>query len=197
MIQLNKINKVIIPVGVVLSVAAYMSSNVTANIDDTHSCTTVAVERADKLFGNEASAKTTCIKHREDIKTVVAWNSANVHPNKNGLQVLNARNLMNDWEQTYKMKQGEDFEVAIVAYGKGARWALNDAAFKKKFGTENPSTKELQSLIKRGAKVYMCQNSMKGNGWKAADLAPGVNMVPSGVTALVDFKNQGYTYIAP
>lgn len=165
-------------------------------------CTHVAIERANKLFGpaadgTSASNMTTCIKKRNKLKAVVAWNSDIVHPSKNGLQVLNARNIMNDWEQTYGLKEDKDYQLVIVAYGKGARWAINNKAYRAKFGQDHPSLKEVKSLIKRGAKIYMCQNSMKGNGWKTKDLIEGVNMVPSGVTALIDFQNQAYIYIAP
>lgn len=165
-------------------------------------CTTTAIERANNNFGSDAngvpaSEKTSCIKNRHNLKAIVAWNSDNVHPSKNGLQVLNARNILNDWEESYQLKAGKDFDVVIVSYGKGARWAINDAAYKEKFGTDNPSTIIVKSLIERGAKLYMCQNSMKGNGWKTTDLIDGVNMVPSGVTAVIDFQYQGYKYIAP
>jgi len=173
-----------------------------AKEDNASQCTNAAIERANNLFGVSeygiaASDLTTCIKHRNNLKAVVAWNSAIIHPSNNGLQILNTRNLMNDWEQDYGMTSVQDYDVVVVAYGVGARWALSNVAYNQKFGTDNPSIDIVQSLIERGAKIYMCQNSMKGNGWKVDDLIDGVHMVPAGVTALVDFQYQGYTYIAP
>ena len=88
------------------------------------------------------------------------------------------------------------FDAIIVACGKGGRWAVNNVAYKRKFGTDNPGLKEVKSLIKRGVKVYMCQNTMKGAGFKPVDLIEGINRVPSGVTALIDFQYQGFKYLA-
>ncbi|MDH5231642.1 MAG: DsrE family protein [Gammaproteobacteria bacterium] len=183
---------------------AFSSNADNSDAEDRHTkeCPSIAIERSDQLFATDihgvaASDKTLCLSRRNHVKAVLAWNSDNVHPNKNGLQVLNARNLLNDWEQNYAMRNGKDYKAVIVAYGKGARWALSDAAYNKKFGTDNPSTEIVKSLMQRGAKIYMCQNSMKGNQWKLMDLIDGVEMVPAGVSALVDFQYQGYRYIAP
>lgn len=162
-----------------------------------NTCSQAAINHADKTFGPGASAKTHCIQHRNAIKTVIAWNENKVHPSKNGLQVLNARNVLNDWETNFNLKINHNFDAVIVAYAKGARWAVNNAAYKRKFGTDNPSLKEVKALIKRGVKVYMCQNSMKGQGFKPVDLIEGIEMVPSGVTALIDFQYQGFKYLAP
>lgn len=176
---------------------ASFAGNASVNSQKHGTCSQAAIERANKLFGPGAGEKTTCVQRRDQLKTIIAWNSDTIHPSKNGLQVLNARNVLNDWESSYDLKINNNFDAIIVAYGKGARWAVNNAAYKRKFGSDNPSIKEVKSLLKRGVKVYMCQNSMKGAGFKPADLVEGIEMVPSGVTALIDFQYQGFKYLAP
>jgi intracellular sulfur oxidation DsrE/DsrF family protein len=148
-------------------------------------------------LGNKTSDVTTCIETQKGVMAAMAWNSSITHKTGNGQQVINTRNLMNDWENSYGMEVDEDYEVLAVAYGKGGRWVLNDAAYMAKYGTVNPGTAQVLSLLSRGAKIYMCQNTMKGNKWIAADLIDGVEMVPAGVTALVDFQSQGYIYLSP
>ena len=179
--------------------------------DDSSACTQAVVDRVDNPIlvnaggtgygedsaGNMASEVTTCIEKRNRVKTVVAWNFDTPHKSGNGQQVINVRNLMNDWESSYDMVSNKNYEVVVVAYGKGGRWVLNNEAYNAKYGTDNPSTALVSSLMARGAKVFMCQNTMKGNKWIAANLIPGVEMVPAGVTALIDFQTQGYYYIAP
>lgn len=139
----------------------------------------------------KSSELTECIKVRDNVRALVAWNSDALNGNTgSGQQVVNARNLMNDWEASYAMTVNENYNITIVAYGKGAGWVKNDPV-------NNPAYKMVNDLLERGAKIYMCQNTMKSKKWIASDLIPGVRMVPSGVTALVDFQLQGLTYITP
>lgn len=179
--------------------------------DDRYSsseCTDTVINRVDSEtlvdnggsgFGNvtingleyKSSELTTCIQKRNRVKAVVAWNTNGIHVKTgSGQQVVNARNLMNDWESSYQMEIGEDYKVAIVVYGAGANWVLNDT-------TANPAHAMVSGLLARGANIYMCQNTMKSKKWTADKLIPGVKMVTSGVTALVDFQAQGMIYISP
>ena len=139
----------------------------------------------------KSSELTECIKVRDNVRALVAWNSDALNgATGSGQQVVNARNLMNDWEASYAMTVNENYNITVVAYGKGAGWVKNDPV-------NNSAYKMVNALLERGAKIYMCQNTMKSKKWIASDLIPGVRMVPSGVTALVDFQLQGMTYITP
>ena len=194
--------------GLLLAIFLVASTNTYASGEE---CTDAVITRVDNpvlvnaggtgygsdSLGNKASELTTCLKKRNKVKALVAWNTRILHKSGNGQQVINARNLMNDWERSYDMKAGENYKILIVAYGRGGRWTLNDEAFMAKYGTVNPSTALVESLLARGASVVMCQNTMKGNKWVTADLIPGITMVPAGVTALIDFQYQGYKYVSP
>ncbi len=163
-------------------------------------CPPAVIESIDQQFGHGASLLTTCTQKRTEVKDVFAWNSAAINRKKKlAQQVHVTRNSVNNYEKLYAMKINRDFKVIAIGYSGGGRWLLTDEAYNRTYGvtTGNPTAALTQSLIERGVKVYMCQNTMRGNGWVSSDLLPGVKMVPSGAVAVLDFEHQGYRYIAP
>ncbi len=161
-------------------------------------CPEVVTTSADALFGVGSGDATLCIAKREDLKIVIAMNNSDLNPrNGRSQQTLNVNNIYNDYTSNYDMVSGKDFKAVIVGYGAGARWLLNDAAYTATYGVANPSDDMIFALMAKGIKVYMCQNTMRGSGWVSSDLIPGVEMVPAGVTAVIDFQNRDYTYIVP
>ncbi len=163
-------------------------------------CPTAAQESMDKQFGHGTSLNTMCIQKRSKVKDVFAWNSAGINKKKKlSQQVHVTRNSVNNYEGIYDMEINDDFTVVAIAYSGGGRWVLTDEAYNRSYGvtTGNPTAALTQSLIERGVVVYMCQNTMRGNGWVTSDLLPGVKMVPSGAVAVLDFEHQGYKYILP
>ncbi len=163
-------------------------------------CPSQAIQNMDQQFGHGTSLLTTCTQERSEVKDVFAWNSAGINKKK-GLaqQVHVTRNSVNNYETLYGMKINRDFEVVAIGYSGGGRWLLTNEAYNRTYGvtTGNPTAALTQSLVERGVKVYMCQNTMRGNGWVTTDLLPGVQMVPSGAVAILDFEHQGYQYINP
>ncbi len=163
-------------------------------------CPAQAIINMDKQFGHGTSLNTTCSQVRTEIKDVFAWNSAGINKKKKlGQQVHVTRNSVNNYESIYGMEINKDFEVIAIGYSGGGRWLLTDEAYNRTYGvtTGNPTGALTVSLVERGVKVYMCQNTMRGNGWVSSDLLPGVKMVPSGAVAILDFEHQGYKYINP
>lgn len=92
------------------------------------------------------------------------------------------------------MVLNEDFAVTAIGYGAGGRGLLTDEAYNRRFAisTGNPSRALVESLLARGVRFSMCQNTMKANSWTKADLLSGVNMVPAGIGALVDMQKRGW-----
>lgn len=159
-------------------------------------CTPAALEAAD-LYDPGSSALTECIGVRDDFKVVVAWNSTAINGNilknnneKVGQQVVNARNLIRDYNDNYNMTQGEEYKMVVVAYSGGVDWL-------KKEGNDPMDIEMVKGLLEKGVKIYACQNTMKAKKLVAADLIDGVRIVPSGVSAVVDFSNRRYTYLNP
>jgi intracellular sulfur oxidation DsrE/DsrF family protein len=64
-------------------------------------------------------------------------------------------------------------------------------------GEVNKTEELINKLVAKGIPVYMCQNTMRANGWKTADLIPGVKEVPGGVTAAIDYSLRGWAVLTP
>ena len=184
---------------VVLS--AILISPVFANDDNDDDikkgCTDSAITAA-ALVGADNNT-TTCIKKRNSVEVVVAMNNnlfnGNIYKNsgfidKVSQQAVNVRNLARDYENNYDMEYGDEFEVVVVAYASGVDWL-------KKTSQQVNQNFVSDNLLARGIKIYACQNTMKAKGLQLSDLIDGVETVPAGVTAVVDFQNQGMTYLVP
>ena len=76
-------------------------------------------------------------------------------------------------------------DIELVVYGPGI------AMLKK----DSPVAAKLATALKSGVRVAACQNSMRGYDLQAADLAPGVGIVPSGVVELIHRQHSGYAYV--
>lgn len=161
-------------------------------------CPDSVTAAADAKFGPGSGAMTECLRVRDDLQIVAAFNGNAVNAtNGEAQQVLNVRNIYNDYTRNYGMSNSEDFRIVVVGYAAGARWLLNDTAHMATYGVANPSADIVLDLIDKGVKFYMCQNTMAGQGWIKDSLLPGVDMVPAGVTAVIDFQNRGYSYLNP
>jgi intracellular sulfur oxidation DsrE/DsrF family protein len=76
-------------------------------------------------------------------------------------------------------------DIELVVYGPGI------AMLKK----DSPVAERIAAALKSGVHVNACQNSMRGAHLEAADLAPGVGIVPSGVVELIRREHAGYAYV--
>ena len=76
-------------------------------------------------------------------------------------------------------------DIELVVYGPGI------AMLKK----DSPVAERIAAALKSGVHVNACQNSMRGAHLEAADLAPGVGTVPSGVVELIRREHAGYAYV--
>lgn len=177
-------------------VALFATNNVYAGVErNSSNCTDEAIAAAE-AYDPGSSTYLTCLNVRQDFKVVVAWNSSaingkifNTIGEKVGQQVVNVRNLVNDYKNNYNMVNGKDYKAVVVAYGSGVDWLTS---------TTDQSNKDIITALQTdGIKIYACQNTMKSKGLKHADLLPGVGIVPSGVSAVVDFQNQRYVYLNP
>ncbi len=162
----------------------------------------------DEEFGPGASDLTHCIKRRHHVRVVVEINracrSATADMDADGncaggpAALGNMVNMIKDYEITYGMKQGRDYEMVAVVHGSGGRLLLNN--FKP-----NGYVSQVQSLMSQGVKFYFCQNTVRGfmhggligAGDAVNEVIPGVQFVTAGFTALSDFQAQGWTQVTP
>ena len=80
---------------------------------------------------------------------------------------------------------GAGADIELVVYGPGIAMLKKDSAVADR----------LAVAIKGGLRVAACQNSMRGFHIEAADLAPGVGVVPAGVVELIRREHAGYAYV--
>ena len=76
-------------------------------------------------------------------------------------------------------------DIELVVYGPGITMLRKDSAVADK----------LAAVLARGVRIAACQNSMRGFNIEAADLAPGVGVVPAGVVELIRREHAGYAYV--
>jgi intracellular sulfur oxidation DsrE/DsrF family protein len=89
----------------------------------------------------------------------------------------------------------EHLEMAVVVHGPAAKDLLNDAAYKARFGVENPNTGLLTGLGKAGTEIYLCGQTAAYRGFTAEELHPSVIMALSAMTAHVQLQSEDYTLI--
>lgn len=84
--------------------------------------------------------------------------------------------------------------VAVVVHGP-ASFDLTDAATygKKHDGAANANLAAIAALIENGVEIHLCGQSAAAQGITRADLAPGVKMSLSAMTAHALLQQQGYT----
>jgi|WetSurMetagenome_2_1015567.scaffolds.fasta_scaffold148795_1 intracellular sulfur oxidation DsrE/DsrF family protein len=150
-------------------------------------------------FGGGSSAITTCIAKKKDIRIVLNMSSGVTGGNGVNQVLNNADNMLLNYSNIWGINEGKDLQFKIVAHFQGARFLLNNTKYNALYGTNNPSGAKVADLMTRGVHFYMCQTTMRNQNpkWQKADLIPGVEMVPAGVIALVDFSSTGWTVITP
>jgi intracellular sulfur oxidation DsrE/DsrF family protein len=89
----------------------------------------------------------------------------------------------------------ENLEMAVVVHGPAAKDVLNDAAYKARFGVDNPNTGLLTALGKAGAEMYLCGQTAAYRGFTAQELHPSVIMALSAMTAHVQLQSEDYSLI--
>ncbi len=141
------------------------------------------------------------IAHRTGIKVVIQINDAGVMQ-MNGIsrQVMAAKNL-HDQYAALGMKPGQDYVIVMVFRAAGSQFLLTDNAYdaKSRIPHEkgNPSRAIIEALQKDGVKMYECGVAMKLMGYQPDDIMPFARVVASGIGAIVDFEQSGYSEITP
>lgn len=88
-----------------------------------------------------------------------------------------------------------DLNVVIVLHGSATKYSLSDTAFKAGFGKANPNAELIRRLVKAGAQVYVCGQSLTKNGFDTKLVAGEVKVATSALTAVMNKQADGYVYI--
>lgn len=88
-----------------------------------------------------------------------------------------------------------ELHVVIVLHGSATKYAISDEAFKAEFGKANPNAELIRRLVKAGAKVYVCGQSLTRNNLDAKQVAPEVKVAAAALTAVMNKQADGHAYI--
>jgi intracellular sulfur oxidation DsrE/DsrF family protein len=90
----------------------------------------------------------------------------------------------------------ENLKLALVLHGTAAKDALGHAGYRDRFAIDNPNYDLLQALEGFGVQVILCGQSQMSRGLRRDELAPGVRVALSAMTALATLQNKGYIRVA-
>ena len=167
-------------------------------------CPDGMITSMDGEFGAGTSDITTCITNHQAIKVVVNVSSDLVNGKKHVLQQINnALNIAQGYAKYGIGDTANGLQINVVMHGKAGKFGLSEEAFTTKYPNDDPQiiqkTLSYIATLKNdfGAHIYMCQNTMRANGFKTTDLGPDMEEVPSGVVAVTDFGTSGYVVLTP
>ncbi|AXT59312.1 hypothetical protein D1816_02770 [Aquimarina sp. AD10] len=89
----------------------------------------------------------------------------------------------------------EKLKVALVIHGSAANDILIDSEYKAKYGINNPNTKLIADLSKKGVQIILCGQTAAYRKILKENTLPEVQYALSAMTALVQLQNKNYRLI--
>lgn len=87
----------------------------------------------------------------------------------------------------------ERMKLAVILHGGATMSGLTDAAYRSRFGVDNPNTPLIEALVKAGVQFWQCGQSAAFNEVAAEELSPHVGMALSAMTVVSQLQRAGYT----
>jgi intracellular sulfur oxidation DsrE/DsrF family protein len=88
----------------------------------------------------------------------------------------------------------KNLDVVLVIAGFGIPVAMNNEAYKKKYGVDNPNLKVLEELKAAGVKIVGCAQAMMKSNIDPSDLNPIIKPIFSRFTTVSSYQLKGYAY---
>jgi uncharacterized protein len=134
------------------------------------------------------------LQTRENLRIVYQVTDDLLHEGVNrGL--FYARKLVDTYEA--EGIPADQVHLHLVYHGTGINAVVNEQARArlKAETAENPNTRLLADLLRRGVQIELCDSTMRQKGVRPEELLPGVKRVVGAYPRLVDLQLQGYAYI--
>lgn len=96
---------------------------------------------------------------------------------------------------TYAGVPLSQLHVALVVHGGAYDAVLTDAAYKEKYGINNPNTLLIEQLTQAGVQVILCGQTANARGISPELRNPNVAVAFSAMTAILQLQNQQYRMI--
>ncbi|MFZ6735675.1 DsrE family protein [Undibacterium sp. Ji42W] len=113
-------------------------------------------------------------------KSKVVFQVSDGETRKWELALNNVKNVIKDLGK-------DNIEVEIVAYGPGIDM----------FKFESPLASRIEEVMKLGAHIVICENTMRAQKITKSDMLDNLDYVEAGVSQLIRRQQQGYAYIKP
>lgn len=166
----------------------------------------------DEEFGPGSQALTECNRVRHNVKLVIQLNAYGTETSAYGLG--NIKNVIQDYEVTYGMRPGKDYEIVAVVHSGGGKLIIKNGTISRTGALLlNSHEAAVQALMNQGVKFLFCQNTTRGmqaSGSLPADATSAlvtsvdangvehsVGYVTAGIAALADLQSRGYKYVQP
>ena len=143
---------------------------------------------------NQSVAKVICIKEiqKEDkekykivYKITTSETREGINKGLNGIahaiNMLGCVNIQND-----KVK------IAATIQGQATTIILNDNAYRKKFGKDNPNTEVIRLLSDYGVDLYVCSQATAYKKINKSDINKNITEALSGSSVLLNYQLNGY-----
>lgn len=88
-----------------------------------------------------------------------------------------------------------DMELAVVLHGQAAKAALNNAAYRERYQSDNPNDALLQALAEAGVNIYLCGQSASYGGIGVEELHANITMALSAMTVLTRLQVEGWALL--
>ncbi|NNF18362.1 MAG: DsrE family protein [Flavobacteriaceae bacterium] len=85
--------------------------------------------------------------------------------------------------------------VAMVVHGSGTLNMIDNKAYEKRYGIQNPNEPLIRELLEHGVQIIQCGQSIYSRGVAREELIPGVQLALSAMTALIQLQGDGYRLI--
>ncbi|NCI46621.1 DsrE family protein [Sediminibacterium soli] len=85
--------------------------------------------------------------------------------------------------------------VVLVVHGPAAQYVVNNAAYQKKFNTDNPNLGLFRELQEAGVKLFVCGQSLVKRNIDPATVSPDVKVALSAITTLTTYQAKGYSLL--
>lgn len=86
----------------------------------------------------------------------------------------------------------ERIRAAVVVHGAAGWEVLDDAAYRERYGVDNPNAELVRELIAAGVPVVLCGQTAASRGIPRSGLIEGVDVALSAMTAFLVLQEQGY-----
>lgn len=88
-----------------------------------------------------------------------------------------------------------NLKIALVVHNKASKDVIDNDAYRKKYGSDNPNQELIKALIDAGGQIIFCGQSSVSRGFPREDLIEGVQLSLSAMTALIQLQGEDYRLI--